>query len=200
MRVQMRILAFSDLHGDFKALHRLARKADHADLLVCAGDFTVFENNILRVMKKLNGIGKPVVLVHGNHEDPEFVRETCKKMSNIHFVHKKLLQLREFHDYTFIGHGGGGFTKRDLEFERFAKKLRLQKNKKLIFITHQPPYKTKLDYIWAHHGNKSYREFVMRAKPVLYICGHLHETQGKEDRIGKTKVINPGPKGKIVEV
>src|SRR3989338_4277221 len=32
------------------------------------------------------------------------------------------------------------------------------------------------------------------------ISDHLHENAGKEDKIGKTKVINPGPFGKILHL
>ncbi len=203
---KLRILAFSDLHGDEKALKLLEKKARKADVLVCAGDFTVFENNILRVMRKLDSFGKPVMLVHGNHEEAMLVAEICTKLRNIKFVHRKAYSSSEFPDYAFVGHGGEGFDFVSEDFERFAsaamrkiKQLQKQK-KKIIFVTHQPPHKTKLDFIWKHHGSKSYAKFVRKMQPLLHICGHLHETQGKKDRIGKTIVINPGPKGMIVEV
>lgn len=49
-------------------------------------------------------------------------------------------------------------------------------------------------------GNKSIRRFAEQNKVDLLICGHLHENFGKEDKIGKTKVINPGPFGRILIV
>lgn len=200
----LRALAFSDLHGSEKALKLLAKKAEKADLIICAGDFTVFENNILRIMRKLDSIGKPVMLVHGNHEDAMFVAEICKRLKNVKFVHRKVYGNNEFQNYVFIGHGGEGFDHVSEDFERFSasamKKIKLLKKqgKKIIFVTHQPPHNTKVDYIWAHHGNKSYTRFVKKVQPLLHVCGHLHETQGKKDRIGKTLVINPGPTGKIL--
>ncbi len=203
---KLRILAFSDLHGDEKALKLLEKKAKKADVVVCAGDFTVFEHNILRIMRKLDSIGKPVVLVNGNHEDAMLVAEICLKLKNIRFVHRKAYSCNQFPEYVFVGHGGEGFDHISEDFERFAataaKRIKqLQKQgKKVVFITHQPPHNTKVDYIWAHHGNKSYTKFVKKVQPLLHVCGHLHETQGKKDRIGKTLIINPGPKGKIVVV
>ena len=92
------------------------------------------------------------------------------------------------------------------DFEKFAKKassqlLQLRKQKKkILFITHQPPHNTKVDFVWDHHGSKSYAKFDKRIQPLLHVCGHLHETQGMQDRIGKTTVINPGPKGQVVEL
>lgn len=203
---KLRILAFSDLHGDDAALKILARKAKKADVVLCAGDFTVFENNILRVMRKLDSFGKPVMLVNGNHEDPFLVAEVCSKLKNVRQVHRKIHVSDNFPGYAFVGHGGEGFDHTSEDFERFAAKAikrirQLQKQKKkIIFITHQPPHRTKLDFIWAHHGSKSYSRFVKKVQPELHVCGHLHETQGKKDKIGKTLVINPGPNGVIIRI
>src|SRR3989338_748865 len=203
---KIRILAFSDLHGSEKALKAIAKKAKKADVVVCAGDFTVFENKILSLMRKLDAIGKPVMLVNGNHEDEMLVAEICRTLKNVKQIHRKVYGNNEFQDYVFIGHGGEGFDTVSEDFERFSasamKKIKLLKKqgKKIIFITHQPPHNTKVDYIWSHHGNKSYTRFARKFQPLLHVCGHLHETQGKHDRIGKTLVINPGPKGEVVEV
>jgi Icc-related predicted phosphoesterase len=32
------------------------------------------------------------------------------------------------------------------------------------------------------------------------ICSHIHEAAGIEEKLGKTKVINVGTEGKIIEV
>ena len=203
---KLKILAFSDMHGSEKHLKALAAKAKKADVIVCAGDFTVFENNILRIMRKLDAIGKPVILVNGNHEDPMLVSEICRKLKNIRFVHRGIHRESKYPDYAFAGHGGEGFDLVSEDFERFVKRaspqlLRLKKEgRKIIFVTHQPPHNTKLDFIWDHDGSKSYTKFIKRFQPVVAICGHLHETQGMRDKIGKTVIINPGPKGKLVVV
>ena len=44
------------------------------------------------------------------------------------------------------------------------------------------------------------RKFIEQFKPEVAICGHIHENSGKIDYIGKTKVINPGYKGKIISL
>ena len=94
----------------------------------------------------------------------------------------------------------------DREFEkaansRFKKLINHNKDKKIVLVTHAPPYKTRLDKLAGGHcGNKSIRQFIDKNRIDLLICGHLHENFGKEDRIKKTKCINPGPFGKIVEI
>lgn len=193
----MKLLCFSDIHGSTAALNAVKKKAKKADLLVCAGDFTVFEEGMEMVLQKLNEMGKKVLLIPGNHEDPKLLRQVCKLFDNIIYIHKKTYTKDS---YFFIGHGGGGFSPVDKEFESWSKKIRIPKGKKAIFVTHAPPYNTKLDFIWEHRGNKSYRKFIAKRQPILAVSGHFHETQGKEDKIKKTRLINPGPKGKIVQI
>ena len=193
----MKILAFSDIHGSERALKILEKKAKKADVLICAGDFTRFEEGMKKVLKRLNSFGKKVMLVHGNHENPQNVARIAKKLKNIVLIHKKT---HPEGGYVFVGHGGEGFALVSKDFEEYATRLKLKKTDRLIMVTHQPPYGTKLDYITAHHGNKSYRKFIVKAKPLLAVCGHLHETARIEDVLGRTKLINPGDRGILVEV
>ena len=44
------------------------------------------------------------------------------------------------------------------------------------------------------------RDAILELKPDIHICGHIHETQGIEEIIGKTRVINVGKSGKIIEL
>jgi len=68
-------------------------------------------------------------------------------------------------------------------------------------MTHGPPYGTKLDIIGkSHHGCKSYTNGIKILKPVLYICGHFHETFETKDRLGHSILANPGPKGMVFNI
>jgi len=74
--------------------------------------------------------------------------------------------------------------------------------KKVIFLCHNVPYNTKLDKIRSrdadkrvkgeHYGDYITRQFILKYKPLLCICGHMHENQGK-CKLGKTVIINAGP-------
>lgn len=192
----MKILAFVDLHGRMRFLSKLKSKAEKADVIVCAGDFTVFQAGMRRILSAFNRLGKKVLLVHGNHEDDRAVEDACSGLGNIVFIHKKSYAVG---NYLFIGYGGMGFSAADSGFERFSKRFVGKKN--VVLVTHAPPHNTKLDSVWGNHqGNKSITSFIRQAKPLLAVCGHLHENEGKEDNIGKTRVINPGPGGKMVEI
>ncbi len=201
----MKILAFTDTHGSSLALKRIGHKvkAQNPDLLVCAGDISIFERGIIAVVKRLNKLNKKIIIVHGNHEDSTTFLKCAKIFKNIIFVHKNYFIEG---NVLFLGFGGGGFSAVDKGFEKtaenkFKKIIKDNKDKKIILVTHAPPYKTWLDKIGGGHcGNKSIRHFVDKNKIDLLVCGHLHENFGKEDKIGSTKIINPGPYGKIVRI
>lgn len=197
----MRILAFSDVHGDISTLERFKKeiKLKKIDVVLCAGDFTFFENHVEIIIKKLSELGTDVLLIHGNHEYDEVVRILAKKYKNLHFIHKKA---KKIGDFVFIGYGGGGFSLKDAEFVKTMKKLTegLSRKENLILMTHAPFHGTKIDIVpgYGHVGNKDYRKFIENNNVILGLAGHIHECFGKIDKIGKTLVISPGYRGKII--
>ncbi len=198
----MKILAFVDMHGNKDALDRIERMAnkENVDYIICGGDLTIFGDNYETIMQRLDAIGKPVLYIHGNHETEKKSKKLCKKSQNIIWLHKNKIIDGE---YMFVGWGGGGFSKRDKEFEQWVKKEfpNPETGKKVVLVTHAPPADTKLDRIWNESaGCKSIRIFIEKVKPVLAISGHLHENFGAKDKIGPTRVVNPGPAGKIYEI
>ena len=90
----------------------------------------------------------------------------------------------------------------DAEFRKISRDwYGKYKDKKIVLVTHQPPYGTKLDRLGQRHvGNEDYRKFIERIEPKVAISGHLHETVGLSDSIGKTKIVNPGWDGMVVEL
>lgn len=196
----MKILAFSDLHSNLSALEEVEKKAKKADLVVCAGDFTVFERGIEHIIPRFDRIKKKVLIIHGNHEDENVVERMCGESKNLVFLHKNAIKID---DFVFVGYGGDGFSYIDEDLEAFIKEFSRQakKSDKIVFVSHAPPYGTKLDVIWGeHHGNKSVTNFIKKFSPVLFVCGHFHETFGIEYRMGRTLMINPGPTGEMIEL
>ncbi len=194
----MRILAFCDTHGSNAHLGSLKKKAANADIAICAGDFTVFEQGIRAKIRDIDSLGIKVYLIHGNHESQGTVRALCEQSKRITFIHKKTAQCN---GWKIAGWGGGGFSLEDREFESCFMGLEKENNSRLIFVTHGPPYNTLLDKLYNEHtGNKSYLRVLKRVKPVLWVCGHIHENKYKTEQRGQTLLVNPGPKGLIVEV
>ncbi|MBS1266738.1 MAG: 3',5'-cyclic adenosine monophosphate phosphodiesterase CpdA [Candidatus Woesearchaeota archaeon] len=196
----MRILCFVDLHGDFGAIKKLKNKSKRADLLVCAGDITRFETDIDHILQKINNIGKKTLMIHGNHECSDFLKEKCENYPNIYFFHKKA---QFINNILFMGFGGGGFEQSCPEMEEFFKKHKnlLNNAKKKVFITHAPPFKTNLDVLGKdYHGNNTLKNLIIKFQPNFAISGHFHENWGKFDTIGMCKVLNPGQKGRFFEI
>jgi uncharacterized protein len=202
----MRVLFFVDTHGNETRLKKIIEKARNVDLLVCGGDFTIFEGEIDIVLHELNNIGKPVLIIHGNHETASSVQLACETLKNLHFIHKNYY-ISE--DIIFYGYGGGGFSSKDEGFTHEAEKFMQEFHKiseknhkkyRLVLVTHGPPYATKLDDLGGHVGNQSITEFIIKHQPIIAMSGHIHETAGTEDKINNTKVINPGWDGMIIDL
>ncbi len=198
----MKLLAFTDVHGSLDAISILQKKAKEADLLVCAGDISEWGEGVERLIQHLGKTGKPLLIIPGNHENENVMGTLCRKFPFCYYIHKGSY---EIDDYVFFGFGSGGFSEKDKDFERVAEKFRaaIGKGKKIILVTHGPPYGTKLDYLsgMGHRGSRSLRHFDEEVKPMLHICGHLHENSGNTDMIGNhTLVVNPGASGLIIEI
>lgn len=197
----MKLLAFVDLHGDAGLLKKLVKRAKEKDinLVVVAGDLTMFEDHLKYIIKKLNTIGKKVLIIPGNHENAKHLRKAIKGYDNCKDFHEKAVKIE---DYVFLGYGGGGFSLTDSDFRKIARQWYGEYQKdKVILVTHGPPFGTKIDKMDKRYvGNKDYRTFIERIKPMLVICGHIHDNVGKVDKIGSTNVIHPGWDGMVVEL
>lgn len=200
----MKLLAFSDIQGKKILLDHVIKtaKKENVDLLVCAGDLSDWGEGLEELIIKLKETGKPLIFVPGNHDDLKEFKRVCKKFSS--FVINLNKGVYYLGDYCFLGYGEGVFEVADEAFEsiinRFSKMPK--KYEKLIIITHAPVYNTELDKIpgLGHVGSKSYRKAISILKPNLFISGHIHETEGRMDRIGNTLLINPGPVGRVIEI
>jgi len=200
----MKILAFVDLHGSLKALKKLQKlvEKENPDIIVCAGDITIFEQNLDYLVHRVSRFKKPVLMIPGNHEEDTVLRRSCSLFKNVFYLHGSTYAQD---NVLFLGWGGGGFSIRDKEFEKKAKgfKKEMEKFDKVVLVTHAPPYNTRLDRIIEEScGNKSIRKFIAEnsGKIKLAIAGHLHENAGREDHIKETRVVNPGPFGKVITV
>ncbi len=202
----MRILAFVDMHGSHDALKRLRKKSKKADLVVCAGDLTVFGNKLSEILSQLSKLKKDILIIPGNHENSEELKTLSNSFDKIEFIDKRSVVLD---GNLYLGYGEGAFSTVDKEFEKISKRFKKDikdfrkgsKDGKVVLITHAPPYKTKLDMIVDEAcGNKSLRKFIKKVWPDLVISGHLHENSGKEDKIGRTRLVNPGPYGKMLRL
>jgi Icc-related predicted phosphoesterase len=73
------------------------------------------------------------------------------------------------------------------------------KPKKKILVSHLHAKGTKAEFSGIE-GEEVLRKAIDKFHPDLFIAGHIHEAEGIEDKIGKTRVIQVGRKGKIIEI
>lgn len=199
----MRIYAFTDLHGNTKALAKIKEEVrkKKPDLVICTGDLTVFEREIKALLSRVNLLHVPVLMLHGNHEDKDHLRRLCKGFSRIRFLHNETYEQDGF---TFLAYGGEGFKDEDKKLARLAEREKDLDWSKVIILTHAPPYNTTIDDVgdkeeW-HVGSKTLRRIIKKYQPPLALSGHLHECFHKRDKIGKSLVANPGPTGELFDM
>ena len=197
----MKILVFTDPHGSssaFEKVEKLAKK-EKADLILCPGDLTIFEEGLEHWMKKIDKWGLPILLIHGNHEQKSILEYLANKSKNIKFVHKQSYRVG---NVLILCFGGEGFGHYHEQFDKIAEdwKDEIKKEDTVILMTHQPPFKIIDEVMGEHTGSKSIAAFIKKVKPKFCFCGHLHEHFDEEEMLKKTRVINTGPYGHVYEV
>lgn len=197
----MKFLTCTDLHENREALKALLKRASEPDIdfIVCAGDISSFGNGLRTLLKSFSDLGKTFYVIPGNHEEGRDFEGIVKEFPHCVSLHLKAALIG---DYVFLGYGGGGFAMKDANFRKIARQWYGKFNgKKIVLLTHQPPFGTKLDELGDRHvGNEDFHDFILRIKPKLAISGHLHETVGVIDVLGNTKLINPGWDGMVIEL
>jgi hypothetical protein len=197
----VRIFAAGDFHGDKRQAEYLAKKAvyEKADLIVLNGDI-VEENDTEGVMHHFVKTGKPVFLVPGNHDwlATDFLAEQYKIMN----LHGKSIQQNGI---AVLGCGGTNtgmnmLTEQEI-YDTIKQAHKEAQEPKKILVTHIHPAGTMMEsFSQFVKGSTGLRKAIDAFKPDIVLCGHVHEAEGIEEKVGNTKVINVGRKGKLIEL
>ena len=201
----MKILAAGDIHGDMNLAKKLAEKAEkqNVDLVILAGDLTYHETSTANIIGPFKKVHKKVLIIPGNHETvatTDFLAEFYD-VKNIHGYSVK------YDDVGIFGCGGaniGPFNKMtDKEIFTLLKQGhdKIKYLQKKIMVTHVHPSETKMEKLSDFFpGSTGVKKAIDKFKPDIMICSHVHEAEGIEEIIGKTKVLNVGRHGKIFEI
>ncbi len=200
----MRFLATGDFHGNAKAVERLAEKAEkeNVDLVVITGDMVHFDQMAKGIIKPFKDKGKDVVFITGNHDSDATSEMIAEKYSirNLQFYAAMI------GDVGFFGCGSSNIVGMNYMSEkdmmRYLKKgFDMIKNaKKKVMVTHIHPSDTLFEKVFRFPGSKSITEFIKNYQPDMHLCGHIHEAEGFEETIGKTKMMSVGINGKIIDI
>lgn len=202
MAKKLKILAAADIHGESKAAKKLAEKAEreNVDLVVLCGDITGWSET-KNVIKPFKDKHKKVLLLPGNWDSfatTDFLAEIYG-VRNIHGYSVK------YDDVGFFGAGGaegpgpGRVTEKEIMNTLKKAHSRLKGIEKKIMVTHMHPFGS-LSEASGVRGSKAITEAIKQFQPKILLHGHIHETAGADEMIGKTRVINVGREGKIIEI
>jgi uncharacterized protein len=197
----VKLLIFSDIHSDAKALERLM--AIDADYYFCAGDLVNWSRGLDAMGEILKKRGDRVYVIPGNHESDRQIADLCSRFGLNDFHGGRI----EIGGFQVVGLGYSNPTPFDTpgEYseEQLGDRLHLFDGvKPMIAVCHVPPRGTMLDRITnlKHAGSSAMREFLQREQPRYFFCGHIHEAAGAQEKLGETSAMNVGKKGYLLDL
>ncbi|HSF01838.1 MAG TPA: metallophosphoesterase, partial [Solirubrobacterales bacterium] len=173
-----------------------------ADVVLGVGDFASVHSGLAETIEALRAIEAPAVLVPGNNETEEALRETCADWEQAVVLHG---EGAEIEGVPFFGLGAGiPVTPWEWSFdltEEAAAELLEACPERCVLAVHSPPRgHVDVSGTGRHLGSEAVLRAIERRRPRLALCGHIHESWGRQSRIGPTPVINLGPEGAMLEV
>jgi Icc-related predicted phosphoesterase len=197
----MRILIFSDIHGDMRSLERAL--AQPADIYITAGDLSTFGRGLERCGELFRPFGQRLWVLPGNHESHEETRAFCERYGLVDF-HR---QVRTLGTTRWAGLGYSNPTPFDTPGEYSEEEIAtaladFDPTPPSHLVVHFPPHGTRLDQVapGVHAGSRVLREWVERIQPEYLFCGHIHECAGQSDRLSATQCFNVGKAGYSLEI
>lgn len=198
---KLRILAAADFQGSSAVAESLAKKAERekVDLVILAGDIHGHEpsRNLIAPFTKRN---QKVIFVPGNWDttvESNMVKDIYK-INNIDGIYT------HYNGVDIIGIGSPDFAlnidnKKNLDklIKNFEKVN--HKDSKKVFVSHIHARDTIAEFSGIP-GSKVVRKVIDTFQPDIFIASHIHEAEGLEQKIGKTKVFQVGKNGKIIEI
>lgn len=199
----MKLLLFSDVHCNEAICRMLVEKSMSVDIVVGAGDIGLVREGLQQTIDFLRAIRKPTVLVPGNSESFDELRDACRDWPQANVLHGSSVDLG---GNTFFGVGGGipitPFGSWSWDFsEEEAENLLADCPRFSVLVSHSPP-KGVVDVssTGQSFGSRAIRAAILNKSPILCVCGHIHESAGKKEILGSTPVVNAGPGGLVWEI
>jgi Icc-related predicted phosphoesterase len=194
-------LIFSDIHNDARALEKLMEI--EADAYFAAGDLVSWARGLDKMGEILKRRAGRMYVMPGNHESESDIAVFCARHGFLKFHG----ETAEIGGVRFAGLGYSAVTPFDTPGEYSEEEIaaRLEKFvewKPQVLICHSPPLGTALDRIreGLHAGSRAVREFIEAHQPAHFFCGHIHEAEGAVIQMGRTRAMNVGKRGWLLEI
>lgn len=200
-----RVLIFSDIHGDLRALERIV--AQSADVYIANGDLSNFGRGLERSGQVLGPLGSRLWVLPGNHETHAETKAFCERNGFFDF-HRQVKEVGSANGpIQFAGLGYSNITPFNTPGEYTEEEITAALDafnnlSPLYLIVHFPPQGTRLDEFapGKHAGSPALRAWVAKHHPARLFCGHIHETAGFTDCLGSTDCRNVGKQGFLLEI
>lgn len=196
-----RVLIFSDIHNDARALENLINI--DADYYFAAGDLVSWERGLDKMGEIMKRRADRVYVLPGNHESERDIANFCDRFGFTNF-HGAKIDIGGTH-VAGLGYSSPTPFHTPGEYSEEEIAGRLQKFadlKPLVLIAHAPPLNTALDRIrdGLHGGSRAVREFIDKYRPEYFFCGHIHEAEGVVIQMGATRAQNVGKRGYLLDL
>lgn len=199
---RMKLLLFSDLHRDRAAAKRIVKLSVDVEIVIGAGDFATKRAGLRDTIDELRAIDQPAVLVPGNAESVEELRAACADWPSAVVLHGDGATIA---GVEFWGLGGAvpttPFGAWSYDFtEAQAEQLLNDCPSGGILVSHSPPLGLlDVSSSGKHLGSTAVLAALERCRSRLVVCGHVHDSSGKQIRHGDTIIINAGPHGMLFD-
>jgi Icc-related predicted phosphoesterase len=197
----VKLLAFSDLHRDLAQAATLVEMSAEADAVIGAGDFASIHEGLEQTIGALAGIEAPTLLVPGNNETVDALREAAAGWPAATVLHGEGATVA---GTEFFGLGAGiPVTPWDWSFDlddEAAATMLTPCPAGAILVLHSPPQgHCDSNGSGDHFGSPALLRAIEEKEPRLAVCGHIHESWGCRSQIGETPLYNLGPGGTWLE-
>lgn len=201
MERKIRILAAGDIHGSEAIAENLAIRAEKSkvDLVVLAGDISNPINKE-KVMGHFKDRRLEAIFVPGNWDSDSDVKfmKSMYGATNLEGCYFRKGGV------DFFGLGNANFK---LDHDRNKDFLKIEKlfgnvkdkTRKKVLISHLHVAGSKAEFS-GFKGSYVLRKIIEELEPDVIIASHIHEAEGIEEKIKKTKIFQVGQRGKIIEL
>ncbi len=200
----MKILATGDFHGDTRKAQRMADKAleEDVDVILLCGDLLNSDKPAEGMIAPFVKTGKEILFVTGNHDNMSN-NEAWEKLYGIKSLHATGFKRKELGIFGASGANCGVHQFTETELFNYFKlgHEKIKDLKKKIMVSHIHPAGSTGERLSSFiKGSAGVTKALYELKPDILVCCHVHEAEGLEEKMGNTRVINTGSKGKIIEV
>lgn len=194
----MRLLCITDIHSEVDRFEKILANEPPADLLIIGGDFTNFGKppEVAHLLKLAQAHTPQVLAVAGNCDSAEIDQLLLDRGVSLHQRGVRINNLGFFGLSAMPPWRGDMYEFPEADLDRFlaAGFAQVEGSARYIMVPHCPPRQSEVDRSGsgAHVGSTAVRHWMDKVKPILVVCGHIHEARGQA-RIGDTIVVNCGP-------